>query len=524
MSVSGSMMGSSAPKSSMMGTLKTARRRTKQQLFQSMGKADSTRDPVFEELVGKFSDIDRAMGKVARSVKAYQEDMKRFVTASSTLAEAFCEYYGAEAKLRACAMENASITGDIDARSRPVYDELLDMKVLGPMREYLQSWTPNVRKRIEQRERLLLDYDSYRRKVKDAKSQRELHDKESKLKMATEAYSDFNEKLVLELATFDEHKAEVMDAPLIQFISGQLKFFRTITENMAAMEKYVLENPSVNPYTLDMLASAVAEHEKDTRDDDSYVESFKSASISGSKKPISGVAGGKVRAKGLYDFKASEKGELSFKAGDIINVLTKDDSGWWNGELNGEVGVFPINYTEVLAEEPATATTGGSMPVAASAAAPMVDLLSGDDGPKPIVSPSQTASQSLFDFSGPPTASTAGSDPFSSFAAPPGFPPPSSIAPASTATATPFDADFGDNPFAAAPPGASVAPSESLSGSGMMNQCRALYDYTPSEPNELGFKTGELLMILREDASGWWEGQTQAGARGLFPSNYVQKL
>ena len=28
-----------------------------------------------------------------------------------------------------------------------------------------------------------------------------------------------------------------------------------------------------------------------------------------------------------------------------------DDSGWWKGELNGTVGVFPDNFVELLPEE-----------------------------------------------------------------------------------------------------------------------------------------------------------------------------
>merc|ERR1711991_115079 len=33
--------------------------------------------------------------------------------------------------------------------------------------------------------------------------------------------------------------------------------------------------------------------------------------------------------------------ELSFCEDDVITIIEKDDSGWWHGELNGKVGVFP---------------------------------------------------------------------------------------------------------------------------------------------------------------------------------------
>ena len=38
------------------------------------------------------------------------------------------------------------------------------------------------------------------------------------------------------------------------------------------------------------------------------------------------------------------------KAGDIIAVVEKHASGWFKGECNGAVGLFPSNYTEVVVE------------------------------------------------------------------------------------------------------------------------------------------------------------------------------
>lgn len=35
---------------------------------------------------------------------------------------------------------------------------------------------------------------------------------------------------------------------------------------------------------------------------------------------------------------------LEFQAGQIIRVLNRDTSGWWDGEVNGRRGWFPSNY------------------------------------------------------------------------------------------------------------------------------------------------------------------------------------
>jgi hypothetical protein len=45
-----------------------------------------------------------------------------------------------------------------------------------------------------------------------------------------------------------------------------------------------------------------------------------------------------------YDADASSGTCLSFKAGQVIRVFNRDNSGWWDGELDGKRGWFPSNY------------------------------------------------------------------------------------------------------------------------------------------------------------------------------------
>ena len=51
----------------------------------------------------------------------------------------------------------------------------------------------------------------------------------------------------------------------------------------------------------------------------------------------------------LYEFTAKEEGRLSFEKGELIQVLNKLPSGWWDGiALKSKVrGWFPSNYVEV---------------------------------------------------------------------------------------------------------------------------------------------------------------------------------
>lgn len=59
--------------------------------------------------------------------------------------------------------------------------------------------------------------------------------------------------------------------------------------------------------------------------------------------------------KALYDFGGKNSSELSFSAGDIIKVLrTKTpsggDDGWWEGEYQGRVGLFPSLVVEPVVD------------------------------------------------------------------------------------------------------------------------------------------------------------------------------
>lgn len=50
------------------------------------------------------------------------------------------------------------------------------------------------------------------------------------------------------------------------------------------------------------------------------------------------------RVRALYDFEPQEEGELAFRRGDVIRVVNSAYEGWWKGELDGRVGIFPLTY------------------------------------------------------------------------------------------------------------------------------------------------------------------------------------
>ncbi|KAG1751178.1 ras guanine nucleotide exchange factor domain-containing protein [Suillus lakei] len=64
----------------------------------------------------------------------------------------------------------------------------------------------------------------------------------------------------------------------------------------------------------------------------------------------------------LHDFHPQHQNAtcLSFRAGQVIHVLNRDSSGWWDGEINGQRGWFPSNY--VSADERVISLTEDVLP------------------------------------------------------------------------------------------------------------------------------------------------------------------
>lgn len=55
----------------------------------------------------------------------------------------------------------------------------------------------------------------------------------------------------------------------------------------------------------------------------------------------------------LHTYTESSSTCLSFRAGQVIRTLHKDDSGWWDGTVEGKRGWFPSNFVEVCSVEQA---------------------------------------------------------------------------------------------------------------------------------------------------------------------------
>jgi Variant SH3 domain/SH3 domain len=76
------------------------------------------------------------------------------------------------------------------------------------------------------------------------------------------------------------------------------------------------------------------------------------------------------QAEAVFEYKAADDTEIGFDVGDVINLHAVDeDSGWWSGEINGRVGMFPGNFCKRIDGAAATAAADAADAAAADAAA-----------------------------------------------------------------------------------------------------------------------------------------------------------
>ena len=55
------------------------------------------------------------------------------------------------------------------------------------------------------------------------------------------------------------------------------------------------------------------------------------------------------RAKAVWSYQAGDTDEVSLDTAEIVEILRKDESGWWTGKRsNGETGLFPGSYVQMV--------------------------------------------------------------------------------------------------------------------------------------------------------------------------------
>ncbi len=290
-------------------------------------------------------------------------------------------------------------------------------------------------------------------------------------------------------------------------------------------------------------------------------------------------------ARVLFDFEATQSDDLSLREGEIVEVLDKDESGWWIGRVDNRKGEFPFNYVQLLTEDEAKAYINGHATAASAStsdgagangsngdastamavAGDSIDTMKvmgveqGKNGMVHVIESStksgkvETSKRTIasfrlldaqlrtllpeFEGTLPPKwadkallpaeiakqrkdvleeyvdklVSTNGAD----FLLVPWLFPGQGIQLSADALQRAKEAQE-----------KAKAQEQSKPAEVPSVLARVLYAWEPQDRVELPMQEGEVIAVLSRDtgARGWWEGQSVAGVRGLFPSNHVELM
>ncbi|XP_043196836.1 uncharacterized protein LOC122367622 isoform X6 [Amphibalanus amphitrite] len=231
--------------------------------------------------------------------------------------------------------------------------------------------------------------------------------------------------------------------------------------------------------------------------------------------------GGEARlaARALHGFKPINNRELCFNKGDIIFIRRQVDRNWLEGELNGRIGIFPVNYVQVV---PLDSQRGGRPKLGAegqararysfTAQTPVeLSLKKGD-----LVTLLRRVDSNWYEGR---LGNRTGIFP-TTYVEVLGRPLPERI-----------------ESSAKSPGGGMTGGATSAPGGGLQNQLhvdttqqeavpyKALYSYQPQNDDELALTEGDVVYVIEKCEDGWYVGTNGRSAMfGTFPGNYVQRV
>lgn len=284
------------------------------------------------------------------------------------------------------------------------------------------------------------------------------------------------------------------------------------------------------------------------RYDDVLEESIPQRSRSRTPEP-------KLVARALYNFTGQTSRELTFRKSDIIFVKRQIDKNWYEGEHNAMIGLFPINYVEIipydeirtLPKRPSEGQARAKFNFVAQTNLEL-SLVKGelivltrrvDDNwyegrignrrgifPVSYVTvirePGLPDSLEAHHSSGKPVAAPAAHSLITNHQALPSHHSyqPNSYTTPTTVPRTTTRTSQRDTSN-------SLPLNETLhvDTSSEPIQYRALYNYKPQNEDELELREGDTVYVMEKCDDGWYVGSSQRTSHfGTFPGNYVERI
>ncbi|XP_026014723.1 myc box-dependent-interacting protein 1b isoform X7 [Maylandia zebra] len=378
--------------------------RAQEKVLQKLGKADETRDVVFEEMVANFNKQMGEGTKLQKDLKAYLAAVKTMHDASRRLQDCLADMYepdwfGKE-EMDALAEELIEKEMDINLEDTDTmwldYHQSITDKSLQDMDMYLSQF-PDIKARIAKRDRKLVDFDSARHhftslqkgKKKDeakiakpaallemaapswaqglisahqvAQTNLSYNQAEEDLGRAQKIFEELNVELQDELPALWDRRVGVYVNTFQSLAGHQEKFHKEmskLSENLNDImtkleeQRQIKKGATAASKTEDCAKSEGANH------NESASSAPKSAVTNGSDGEL--PPGFLYKVKAVHDYAATDGDELELKMGDVVLVLAFDnpdeqDDGWLMGlkeshwfqkkDISAK-GVFPENFTQ----------------------------------------------------------------------------------------------------------------------------------------------------------------------------------
>mmetsp|Transcript_25603 Transcript_25603/g.60830 ORF Transcript_25603/g.60830 Transcript_25603/m.60830 type:complete len:380 (-) Transcript_25603:406-1545(-) len=361
-------------KKDFMYKVKAFKRRTFHAVQKATKKLEETKDAEFDEMYKDFVEVDQKAQHLARSVDKFILAQKAFAQASSDLADDILDMYNntPTPEIKNLVVMLNHVSHNLSDQIRPPLDDTWNIHVQTPVNKMLERFR-GIKEDEERRKRYLDDYDHYRHKKrtleedpKQDKVAAKLRETEQKLNEAGNKFFTMNERLSARLRIANEKKGAMLNEPLLNIVEVQHTFFnegwKEINKIMIASRDDVVQKRAVeearelsqadfaanNKVPAGIPAASVPTFSPDRVPSHGSPSSQAGSVTPAAPPPAAPAAAGDKKVKAMFAYEATADTELDMKEDDIIKVIREDDSGWWQGEIDGRVGWFPFNYVEEL--------------------------------------------------------------------------------------------------------------------------------------------------------------------------------
>lgn len=226
--------------------------RAKERILQNLGRADKTKDEVFEVYLYNFTRQQTAAAKLQKEFKNYVLCIKSLQLASKALMDTLSEIYEQEW----VGHEQIPVKAQTLELLWDDYHRKMNDQVMIPLNSYINQFA-DVRGRIAKRGRKLVDYDKCRHSVESLRNSAKKKDDyklgkaREELEEAKQMYEVINNELHEELPTLYESR--------IPFLVSNLQTFFT------AESTFHVENSKVFSFLVDTMQKLATESEQQGR-------------------------------------------------------------------------------------------------------------------------------------------------------------------------------------------------------------------------------------------------------------------